>query len=95
MKNQQVLLVLVSLFVFRLILLSGSYSDAMCLMSLLAYLLGCKVLESRRLEENAISKITKFEEVNNRRLQELADELIKVKNSGEGIKAALNLNGRR
>jgi PP-loop superfamily ATP-utilizing enzyme len=91
MRKQDVILVLLYLFVLRLIAFSGTYVDSICVVAILAYQLGNKVLEIRTITNEALVKISKNEELNTQRFQEVATELTRVRNSNDGIKAAFNL----
>jgi hypothetical protein len=92
MRNYDYLFILACLFVVRVIALSGSYSDAICLLGLLAYLVAKEVLKVKKVSNDVFDKINKTEELNNAKFQELANELVKVRNSAEGIKAAISFN---
>ena len=94
MKNYDYLLILVCLFVLRIILLSGSYPDAMCLTSLLLYRLSNKYLNQRKISDNLEDQVKKNEELVKGQIQVLAEEVVKVKNTTEGFKAAINLGKR-
>jgi hypothetical protein len=91
MRKQDFILVLLYLFVLRLIAFSGTYVDSICVVAILAYHLGNKVLEIRTITNEALVKISKNEELNTQRFQEVATELTRVRNSNDGIKAAFNL----
>lgn len=95
MRNQQIIFVLLCLFVLRLIVFSGTYVDAICILSILAYKLGLDFLDHKKLQSEVLVKLNKNEELNNLKFQELANEIIKVKNSSEGLKAAINLTAKR
>jgi hypothetical protein len=60
--------------------------------ALLAYQLGNRILDLKNITNDALVRISKTEDLNNQRFQELANELVKVRNSNEGIKAAFNLS---
>lgn len=91
MRNYNIMLILVSLFVVRIIAFSGSYADAICLLGLLAYMVVKKALEMKQLESEVLVKVTTQEQ----QLKYLAEEMTKVKNSSEGLKAAINLTAKR
>lgn len=95
MRNQQIMFALLCLFVLRLIVFSGTYVDSICIASILAYKLGFLFLNSKKLESEVLVRIHKSEELNNLRFQELANEVVKVRNSSEGLKAAINLTARK
>ncbi len=92
MRKLDILFVLLGLFVLRLIAFSGTYVDAICIVALLAYQLGNRILDLKNITNDALVRISKTEDLNNQRFQELANELVKVRNSNEGIKAAFNLS---
>ena len=94
MRNYDFLLILSCLFVVRIIAFSGSYADAICLLGLLSYLVAKEVLKIKKVSNDVFDKLSKTEELNNARFQELANEVVRVKNSTEGIKAAVNFNKR-
>jgi len=52
-------------------------------------------LNYRKIENEALVRISKNEDINNQRFQELANEIVKVKNTSEGLKAAINLTAKR
>ena len=91
MRKQDFIFVLLCLFVLRLIAFSGTYVDSICIVAILAYQLGNRVLEMKNITNEALVKITKNEELNSQRFQEVATELTRVRNSNDGIKAAFNL----
>lgn len=95
MRNYDFTLILVSLFVFRVIAFSASFADAACLIGLLAYKLGKSHLDIKKLEKDAVSRFEKSEALNLERFQQLAEEIVKVKNASEGLKAAINLTTKR
>ncbi len=95
MRNQQIMFVLLCLFVLRLILFSGTYVDSICILAILGYKFGLVFLNYRKIENEALVRISKNEDLNNQRFQELANEIVKVKNSSEGLKAAINLTAKR
>ena len=79
------------LFVLRIVMFSGSYADSICLVALLSYRIASTFLEGKQLLSQLSDKFSKKEELDNVRFQQLADEVVKVRNSAEGIKAAFNL----
>lgn len=94
MKNYDFILILVGLFVLRVIMFSGSYADSISLAALLAYLIAKQVIGIKAISNEALVLIKKNEEETNAKLQVLADEIVKTKNSAEGLKAAINFTKR-
>jgi hypothetical protein len=94
MKKYDFILILVGLFSLRIIALSGSYSDAICFLGLLAFKFGLKYLQDKKFNENVSDVLKKEAELNNVRFEQLAQEIVKVKNNNEAIKAAVNFNKR-
>lgn len=94
MKNYDFVFILLCLFIFRIILLSGHYSDAICLASILAYRLVDKYLKQKRISSQVEEKLAENQKEVQNQLQVLANELVKVKNSAEGLKAAVTF-GRK
>lgn len=95
MRNYDFILMLVSLFVLRIIAFSATYADAICLIGILAYKLGKSHLDIKKTEKDAVDRIEKSDALNLERFQQLADEIVKVKNASEGLKAAINLTSKR
>lgn len=95
MRNQQIMFVLLSLFVLRLIAFSGTYVDSICIVAILSYKLGLEYLNNKKLTSEVLVKIEESEKINRERMQHLADEVIRVKNSSEGLKAAINLTSKK
>lgn len=95
MRNQQVMFVLLSLFVLRIIAFSGTYVDSICIVSILAYKLGMEYLNNKRVSSEVLIKIDENEKLSRERMQQLADEVIRVKNSSEGLRAAINLTSKK
>lgn len=94
MRNYDFLLILSGLFVVRIIAFSGSYADAVCLLGLLAYSSLREFLKIKKVSNDIFEVIKKSEDLNNARFQEMATELVKVRNGNEAIKAAVNFNKR-
>jgi hypothetical protein len=94
MRNYDFLFILACLFIFRIVIFSASYADAMCLLAILAYKIGNQFLKDKKLNSEVLQVIQKNEELNSIRFEQLAQELIKVKNNNEAIKAAVNFNKR-
>lgn len=95
MRNQQVIFVLLSLFVLRLIAFSGTYVDSICIVAILGYKLGLEYLNNKKVANEVLVKIDEAEKLNRERMQQLADEVIRVKNSSEGLRAAINLTSKK
>ena len=91
MRSQQLMFALLCLFVLRLIAFSGTYVDSICILSVLGYLLGLKVLESKKIENEVLVLVKKSDKLNDERFKQLSEELVRVRNSNDGIKAAINL----
>jgi hypothetical protein len=83
------------LFVLRIIVLSGSYPDAICLVSILAYHLGSQYMKTKVVSNEMLSIVQGNKEEAERQMNLLADEITKAKNSAEGIKAAINFSSRK
>lgn len=94
MRNYDFLFILVCFFILRIVVFSASYADAICLLSILAFKLGSKFLDAKKISSDLEQKVQTQDNLTNARLQALADEIIKVRNSAEGIKAAINLTKR-
>lgn len=94
-KNYDFIFILACLFVFRVIALSASFSDALCLIAVLGYLFGSKLLASRKIESEVKEQITKDKEEISKNIEVLANELIKVKNATESLKAATGFLNKR
>lgn len=94
MLNYDFLFILSCIFVLRLIIAPVSYADAICLTSLLAFKVVRDFLNSKKVENSISEAVKKNQQENDAKLQLLADELMKVKNSADGIKAAINFTKR-
>lgn len=94
MKKYDFMLILVGLFTLRIILLSGSYADAICLLGVLAYTIGSQYFETKKVSNDLLEVIKKNEELNSVRFEQLAQEIVKVRNNNDAIKAAVNFNKR-
>jgi hypothetical protein len=95
MRNQQVTFVLLSFFVLRLIAFSGTYVDSICVVALLAYSFGLEYLKNKKIANDVLLRIEETEKINKERIQVLADEMTRVKNSSEGLRAAINLTSKK
>jgi len=91
MKNYDFILILTCLFVFRIIMISGSYAEAICLVALLAYKVACKYLAGKKLTNEVAEKILKDQELINSQMKIVAEEASRAKQVSEGMKAALNI----
>lgn len=94
MRNYDFLFILACLFILRIVVFSASYADAICLLSILAYKIGTQLLKDKKLGNEVLEVIKKNEEFNSTRFEQLAQEIVKVKNNNEAIKAAVNFNKR-
>ncbi len=94
MRNYDFLLILAGIFVTRIIFFSSSYSDAICLIAILAYATSREFLSYKKISNELEDKINKNEELSSIKMQELALEVTKIKNGNEAIKAAVNFNKR-
>lgn len=94
MRNYDFLFILACLFVFRIVVFSASYADAICLLSILAYKIANQLLKDKKLSNDVLEVIAKNEQTNSYRFEQLAQEIVKVKNNNEAIKAAVNFNKR-
>jgi hypothetical protein len=95
MRNYDLMLILVSLFVIRIIAFSASYADAICLLSLVAYKFGKDYVTLKQISSDFESKLQSQEKDTNIKLNLLAEEIVKVRNSSDGLKAAINLTAKR
>jgi len=94
MKNYDFIFILVCLFVLRIIMLSGSFVDAISLVGILTYHLANKVIKDKKMTSEALVKIDSNHEITQAQLRVLAEEVNKAKTSAEGIKAAVNFSKR-
>ena len=90
MKSYDFVFILVCLFVLRIVFFSASYADAMCLVSILAFLVSNEVIKAKKISSQVLEKVNKNEDLTNARIVELSNEMIKIRNAAEGIKAAVN-----
>jgi hypothetical protein len=95
MRNYDLMLILVGLFVLRIIAFSAGYADALCLMSILAYRFGKDYLVLKKISSDFESRMQGQEKETNTKLNLLAEEIVKVRNSSDGLKAAINLTTKR
>lgn len=91
MRKIDFMLILVSLFVLRIIAFSGSYADAICLIGILSFIAVKELLDSRKLEAKVLVKV----EEQDKQVRALVEEMNRVKNSSEGLKAAINMTSKR
>jgi hypothetical protein len=94
MKNYDVILILITFFVTRIIALSAGYADAICLIGLLAYQAVQKYLANKKIEAEVITEFTAYRDLTNKRVEILSEEVMKAKSTSEGLKAAINLTKR-
>ena len=92
LKNYDFIFILICLFVFRIIALSGSFADASCLIALLAYRFGKDYIVIKQVGNDIQIQIDQDRKTTQAQLVLLADEISKVKNVSEGIKAAITFN---
>ena len=90
MKSYDFVFILVCLFVLRIVLFSASYADAACLFSVFAFLTTNEILKVKKISNQVLEKVTKNEDTTNARIVELSNEMVKIRNAAEGIKAAVN-----
>jgi hypothetical protein len=90
MKNYDVILILVSIFVLRVIVFSAGYADSICLLGLLSVFAVREHLATNKRTSEALVRI----ESNEAKLRHLAEEMNRVKNSSDGLKAAINLTSK-
>ena len=90
MRIYNLVLVLTSLLLLRIIAFSGTYADSICLISLLGFLITKEYIELKSAESEIGIKIKQTEE----KLQFLAEEITKAKSSSEGLKAVINMTKR-
>jgi hypothetical protein len=91
MKNYDFILILTCLFVFRIIMISGSYAEAICLVALLAYRVSFKYLDDKKLTNEVADKIIKDQELLNSQMKIVAEDASRAKQVSEGVKAAFNI----
>jgi hypothetical protein len=91
MKNVDIMLILITFFVCRIIALSAGYADALCLVGLLAFKLAAEYLRQKQTNSEVMIKVESHES----QIHRMNEELQKVKTSSEGIKAAFNLTSKR
>jgi hypothetical protein len=94
-KNYDFIFILAYLFVFRIIALSGSFADAVCLIAILGYILGDKLLNNRKIENEVKEQLTKDKQEFAKHIESLSAEIIRVKNTTESIKAATGFINKR
>lgn len=94
-KSYDFVFILVCLFVFRVILLSASFADALCLIAVLAYILGNKVLAEKKITSELAESIAKDKALTQQQIELLANEIQKNKNATEGLRAASNFMNKR
>lgn len=90
MRNYNLVLILSTLLLIRVIVFSGTYVDAICLASLLSFLILKEYMEIKALESEVMVKVNEQEE----KLKVLVEELNRVKSSSEGLKAVMNMTKR-
>jgi hypothetical protein len=95
MRNYDLMLILIGLFVLRVIVFSAGYADALCLLAILAYKFGKEYVVLKKVTNDIEEKIKQQESINNIRLTQLADEIVKVRNSSDGLRAAINLTAKK
>jgi hypothetical protein len=94
MRNYDYIFILMCLFVLRVTLLSGSFADVLCLIGVLAYHLGNKIIENNKITNEALVKIESNHELTQNQIKVIAEEVNKAKTTAEGVKAAINFNKR-
>lgn len=94
MRNYDYIFILMCLFVLRVTLLSGSFADVLCLLGVLAYHLGNKIVEKNKITNEALIKIESNHELTQNQIKIIAEEVNKAKTTAEGVKAAINFNKR-
>jgi hypothetical protein len=94
MKNYDYIFILMCIFVLRITVLSGSYADVLCLIGILAYHLGNKIIEKNKITNEALIKIESNHELTQSQIKIIAEEVNKAKVAAEGVKAAINFNKR-
>lgn len=70
-------------------MLSGSFADASCLLALIAYKFGKEYIVIKQVTNDIQSQIDADKKLTQAQLLLLAEEVSKVKNAAEGIKAAI------
>jgi len=94
-KNYDFIFILVCLFVFRVILLSASFADAACLAAVLAYILGNKHLNEKKVSNELADIIAEDKKITQQQIEILAKEVQNNKLVTEGLKAANSFMNKR
>jgi hypothetical protein len=94
-KNYDFIFILVCLFVFRVILLSASFADAACLAAVLAYILGNKHLNEKKVSNELADIVAEDKKITQQQIEILAKEVQNNKLVTEGLKAANSFMNKR
>jgi hypothetical protein len=91
MRKIDFMLILVSLFVLRIIAFSAGYADAICLVGSLGFLLAKEYLAQKKVQSEVLVRV----ESQDLRLNQMIEDINRVKVSSDGLKAAINLTSKR
>jgi hypothetical protein len=91
MRKIDFMLILVSLFVLRIIAFSAGYADAACLVGVLGFILAKEYLANKKIQSEVLVRV----ESQDHKLNQMVDEINRVKVSSDGLKAAINLTTKR
>lgn len=87
-------MILMCLFVLRIVVFSGSYPDAICLLSILSYFTVSQYIKTKTIHNEMADIVQKNKELAERQMQALLIQIQDAKNSSDGIKAAINFTKR-
>lgn len=74
------------IFVFRVIMLSASYADALCLVALLAYHFGDKFVKAKNISQDVLSKLESNAKMTEAKLDVMGQEVHKVRSVVDMLK---------
>lgn len=94
MKSLQLIFALLCLLITRIIVFSGSPSDAVCLIAILAYLTSLKVIEQKRINKETMEFINKANLELEEKFKKLTAEVENVQKQNDSIKAAVGFARR-
>ncbi len=94
MKSLQLIFALLCLFITRIIAFSGSFSDAVCLIAILAYLVCLKVLDQKQINKELVENLNSSTKKLEDKVSQLSSDIDLVKNQNDSIKAAVGFARR-
>jgi hypothetical protein len=94
MRKIDIMLILASLFVLRIIVFSAGYADSICLLTVFGFIAVKEYLQVKKISNNILESLKRSEELTGTRFEQLSQEIVKVRNNNEAIKAAVNFNKR-